>query len=612
MADTDLTPVSEAISIPEPVETVDMSDWEDTTTPSATALAPPPPAPAPAPVRSASEPVQELGEDDFSSLNTDTDPVPVSSPPPVHEELLAHPQTLDIPATDISVLDSAEGPLPAEPMFAEEPMAPVSEEWASAPLAVDGATSAPPPTDEGWTDASEHRSFEPTSTEEALREADRMEVTASYALPAYAEPQPYPDPAADEAPTFDVSDLEAAPEPAPTDASLETPWETAPEVAPSAHVEPPPSAQLSAEPESTEQPTFDVADLGAEMEPAPAAVEDPADYRPTTLELNPVQVGPDLVADTVQVADSFDPEATQPSDWGTGEQTFDTGHPGDPVPLTSVSDYLGHNTQHAGGTVSDEPVPLEADIRSSWMSSELDHGTAEPLQLQSAADFMSTPEFISASATWGHRPESEQPVQETSAAGETYGYGAAYDGSGSSDSAGWGTPSDAAPATEAQPEWAAPVSESAPSRPSPNGPRSPRKPSPCWRPSPRRPSRSWRLSRRKPSRPWRLSPSGPLSPRKPSPCWRLSRRKPSRSWRLSPNGPLSPRKPSRCWKPSPRRPSRSWRLSPSGPLSPRKPSRCWRPSPRRPSRCWRPSPRRPSRSWRLSPNGPLSPRKPSP
>ncbi|MBM7119514.1 hypothetical protein [Archangium primigenium] len=205
VADTDLAPVSAATPLPEPIiESVDMGDWEDS------------PAPEPEPVLAAPEPVQELGEDDFSSLNNDesaASAVPPRAAAPRVEEL-SPTQTLDIPATDISVLD-ASGHLPPS----EEPVQPVSEEW----------ESTAPSSADAWEEGDVPRAFD--SDEDGLADADRMEVTASYALPSYPSsvtpPPPAPAPLAlEESPTFDVSELEASPEPRDAYPAVETPWET--------------------------------------------------------------------------------------------------------------------------------------------------------------------------------------------------------------------------------------------------------------------------------------------------------------------------------------------------------------------------------------------------
>src|SRR6218665_259705 len=157
------------------VESVDMGDWEDTSVAAAPlAVA----APLPVAAQSDPEPVQALGEDDFSSLNSDTEPRAAA---PSVEENLGPTQTLDIPATDISVLD-ASGQLPSsEVLFAEEPVQPVSEEWDSAPLAVEdtGTAAPPPPTYDSWEDASVPRAFDAG----ASPDADPIAVTASHPLP---------------------------------------------------------------------------------------------------------------------------------------------------------------------------------------------------------------------------------------------------------------------------------------------------------------------------------------------------------------------------------------------------------------------------------------------
>ncbi|HEX8438275.1 MAG TPA: hypothetical protein VF697_24415, partial [Archangium sp.] len=459
VSDTDVTPVSEATPIPERLEepeSVDMTGWEE---PASAQAAEELPTLEASPEPEPSSPI-ELGEDDFSSLNSDlTAPAPASAPP-VAEEPLIPVRTIEVQPTDIQLLEGAvEEQLAPEPVLAEEPSAPVSTEWDSAPLAVDqesGSAATPP-----------HADAE--SSDLALLEQNRMEITASYAIPAYptgdvsllemdvTAPSARPLPpleetaAVDETPTFDVSDLEATPEaePVPT---LDMPWQTDAE-----------TATLEASPAmpAAEEPTFDVADLGAEVEPMPAPAFAVASHV-TTLELNPVQVAPDLHADTVEIADTYEPGALQSEHntlaWGrneivsSGEQPFDlAGDPGEPVPLVSTTEFLGH-ADETGMSVSSEPIPLEtSDASASWSGNE---GSSEGLQLESAAEYMSTPEFASASATWGHQPESEELAAETTAPEEApenttaYGDGLSAEGE--------------LPSIEAQPEWSASAEESAP------------------------------------------------------------------------------------------------------------------------------------------------------
>ncbi|KFA93435.1 hypothetical protein Q664_09645, partial [Archangium violaceum Cb vi76] len=460
VTDTDVSPVSEAIPIPESVpESVDMSDWNDVTAPSAASLAARNLEHDITAAPESSGPL-ELGEDDFSSLNSDAQTPAASLAPPVAEE---HPRaplrTIEIQHSDIELIEEeAETPLAAEPVYAEELSPPVSEEWASAPLAVDAEQGTAPQSE----DASEE---------------DPMEITASYAIPVYetapdAVPVPTQDPndvrsepaSAGGTPTFDVSELEASPE-QDAAAAAETPWETTAEE---------PTADAGTEP-----PTFDMAEVGAEME-SPAPALDPAyGTHVTTLELNPVQVAPDLQADTVEVADSFEPEATRPSDWGVqtdtleatpaDEQTYDTGNPGDAVPLASASDFLGHSEQ-PGASVSDEPVPLET-TEASWSGNEAGN-TGEGIPLESAAEYMSTPEFATASATWGHQPETPAEPENTSAYGAPLSEDAGLppvetqpewttsaDGQAAIEVQGEWMTSEPAAATEAQPEWSAPAEE---------------------------------------------------------------------------------------------------------------------------------------------------------
>ena len=144
---------------------------------------------------------------------------------------LASSRTIEIQPSDIELLEAeADAPLAAEPVLAEESAAPVADEWASAPLAVDA---------EPGTAA---RAADTENPDAAPSDEDRMEITASYAIPAHpvsppeAEPVPtleaddvQSEPAsADGTPTFDVSELEASPslDAAP---AAETPWETSAE-----------------------------------------------------------------------------------------------------------------------------------------------------------------------------------------------------------------------------------------------------------------------------------------------------------------------------------------------------------------------------------------------
>ncbi|MFL5352605.1 MAG: hypothetical protein ACJ8AN_08165, partial [Archangium sp.] len=466
VSDTDVSPVSEATPIPDNVpESVDMSDWNDVTTPSAASLSARQHALAVTDSTEISGPI-ELGEDDFSSLNSDpSSSTRISAPPiagpPVAESRQGSQRTIEISASDIELLESdADVPLQAEPILAEEPTTPATDEWSSAPLALDAEPNTAP----------SQPAYGAGSPDVALLEdPDRMEITASYAIPATppdAEPVPTLDvndvqATADGTPTFELSELQASPEPAASPA-LETPWETSAEDL-GAYGTSPDGAFTA---QGGEQPTFDVGDLGAEMEPAAPASGFPSSEHVTTLELNPVQVAPDLHADTVEVADSFDPEAARASEWGVpanAEQTYDAGNPEDPVPLTSASDYLGHAEQ-GGTSVSDEPVPLEATgAEVSWTGSE---STGEGLQLESAAEYMSTPQFAEASATWGHQPEGEQPVAETADPESTTAYGSrlGHDAGMETGEAQpeWSAAAEQQPVLEAQPEWNAASEEQAP------------------------------------------------------------------------------------------------------------------------------------------------------
>ena len=76
-----------------------------------------------------------------------------------------------------------------------------------------------------------------------------------------------------------------------------------------ADVAPPPAAPIAAA-VSEEAPTFDVANLGAEVEPEPSAPPLAASMEPPSLELRPVQVGPDLQADTIELTE----DAVEPSE----------------------------------------------------------------------------------------------------------------------------------------------------------------------------------------------------------------------------------------------------------------------------------------------------------
>ncbi|HEX8825695.1 MAG TPA: hypothetical protein VF794_37645, partial [Archangium sp.] len=498
VTDTDVTPVSEATPLPERLdepESVDMSGWEDT------------PAQAEAPTAEpeyaaeleSSDPI-ELGEDDFSSLNSDLATPSHRSAPPVNDVPLVPVRTLEVMPSDIERLQSAVEEEPpagpavveyaeaepevvefseaepemmelseAEPVLAEEPTTPVVDEWSSAPLAVEnqesGTAATPAPTYEAGSDYGDPVTEpEPFSTDEessdaALLEMDPMEVTASYAIPADptgdvalldpANALPAPGlgastsmlsgSAADETPTLELSAIEAEPSTGAASAT-DMPWET-----------------------SEDAMAYEAS---ADVEPTPAF---PSEEHVPSLELRPVQVAPDLQADTVEFTDSYDPKATQPFDetTSTADAMYDlSGDPNEPLPLASANEFLGHSEQ-SETSVSSEPVPLESS--DSWSGEGGVSG--ESLPLESAAEFVSSPEFISASSTWGHQPETEEaasseaqpewsaPVEEQPVLEAEPEWASAEPAAPAEAQPEWSAPVEEQPVLEAQPEWSAPVEE---------------------------------------------------------------------------------------------------------------------------------------------------------
>ncbi|WP_309894047.1 hypothetical protein [Archangium sp.] len=484
VTDTDVTPVSEATPIPERLdepEVVDLSGWEE-----------------PAAAEPESGPI-ELGEDDFSSLNADAAEPSRLSSPPVDDAPLVPVRTVEVMPSDIEELENAVDEQSstahepamlefseAEPALTEEPSAPLVDEWTSAPLAVDdqeSGRSAPPTYDaasdygEPVTEPEQHAD-DAESSDVALLE-NPMEVTASYAIPAYPEgdvalldpagqaPATGQDASApvlslttsDERPTLELSAIEAEPS---TSAAppVDMPWDTSEELV--AYEANTPEESAPAPEGGSETPTFDMADVGAEIEPSAPAPTFPSEEHVPSLELRPVQVAPDLQADTVELTDSYDPEAAQPAYDAapTADPTFDlSGDPNEPLPLASANEFLGHSEQ-TGAEVSSEPVPLEtADTGASWSGDE--GVSAESIPLESAAEYVSSPEFISASTTWGHQPGSEEPSAELSAEEapeNTTAFGTSLSADAEAESLEaqpeWSTPVEEQPVLEAQPEWA--------------------------------------------------------------------------------------------------------------------------------------------------------------
>jgi hypothetical protein len=400
---------------------------------------------------------------------------------------------MEVMPSDIELLESAVDERPsqepamlefaeAESVLAEEPTAPHVDEWTSTPLVEEdqqsGTSRDASSTDEGASDygepVTEPEPFtaDADSSDVALLE-DPMEVTASYAIPvdpngdvALIDPASQAPAtgldsstpltslsAAQETPTLELSAIEAEPGPSASP-PVDMPWETSEEMVAYEESAPPAASEAG-----TESPTFDAADLGAEIEPSAPAPAFPSEEHVPSLELRPVQVAPDLQADTVELTDSYEPEAAQPAyETASTVDQFDlSGDPNEPLPLASANEFLGHSEQH-GAEVSSEPVPLEtADTGASWSGD--DGVSGESIPLESAAEYVSSPEFVSASTTWGHQPGSEELAAETEQAPESttaFGtsLGADADTSAMEAQPEWGAPVEEQPVMEAQPEWA--------------------------------------------------------------------------------------------------------------------------------------------------------------
>ncbi len=415
VTDTDVTPVSEATPEPE-----------------------------------SSEPMQ-LGEDDFSSLNPDLEsPAPA---PPVAEAPLELARTLEVQAADLEMLEAEEDlSSPSRPVLAEEPAAPLADEWASAPLAVDTEPVPPvssPPVYDAMPVYDAVPLYEeppreavaqyPTEVDgsDAELESNRMEVTASYALPAYppgnvapfdlsnlqtATP-PIALNAADQTHAFDVSEIETTPEMesgAGARPKLEMPWNTD---------------------DGTESPTFDVVDLGAEVETPPPAPAFPSEQHVPSLELHPVQVAPDLQADAIEIVDSFEPEAAnmpaveaQP-EWNTSaEAPIEVQAEWTTAPAEPSTSF---EAQPEWSAPAEVPAEAPIEVQAEWTTAQAEEQPVMEAQSEWAAPVEEQP-VMEAQPEWA-APVEEQPVMEAQPE--------------------WAAPVEEQPVMEAQPEWAAPVEE---------------------------------------------------------------------------------------------------------------------------------------------------------
>jgi hypothetical protein len=389
-----------------------------------------------APVEESAEPI-ELQADDVALIDGDTEP---AAP---QQELQPEPQQELQPEPS------------SEPVYDTAPASDSSTvSWDSAPLAVE---AQPEPVSPEPTPAPE---LEPIPVEAvAIAEA---EISLTEPAPA-PEPEPIPVEA--------VAIAEAEISLTSSDMIEETPASAAPEPSYSSEMpvmdlgqEPPAQPQAS---DSPEVPTFDVAELGAEVEPEPSTPVLTATPESSPLEVRSVQVGPSLEADTIELTEDAiessqptpqaaaevvpwetEPEEAQPladptpSAPSPVEDIDLSGSPEEAVPLATNADFVPAMTESASWQ-SDRSLDLSSDTASEAVTDviELTEASIEPPQPAPATE--------AAADGWN----AEAPVMDASAL-ETPPPPIEID-------AEWGAP--------APPEnpWAEPAQPAMPSEPNP-------------------------------------------------------------------------------------------------------------------------------------------------
>ncbi|MFP2911811.1 hypothetical protein ACLESD_43675, partial [Pyxidicoccus sp. 3LFB2] len=343
-------------------------------------------------------------------------------------------------ASDVSEAASAEIALDASEV----------SEAAPAEIALDASdvSEATPYADSGIADAQESATAAPEtgatweqapSEEIALEASDVSQESSAMALEATGSEESVP--------TLELDATEA------TDfATAETPasaHDTAPMQAVAAEEPSLDVLDVESAPESVEPPTFEVAELGTEAEPAAfasAPVASPfVDSDVPSIELRAVQVGPDLHADTLSVAGDPAPAASReyvgtPS----AQEMFDlNGSPEEAVPLAAAGEFVEYRSFIPAGERGLELGSAEHAPVADWST---DSTEAVPLMSEEQ-----TP-----SADWSGDPADAVPlatnadfVSEMGTTGEPWTPTAS-----NAQQAEWSASTEDSAAIELQPEWA--------------------------------------------------------------------------------------------------------------------------------------------------------------